>query len=441
MSACGHSEACLSPGLGRTCLCVRLLLSLRPEEEQERDGRQHELKALLAEPKPIAHVVLARALHLSCCARPSAFSPYAAAAVADAAHSEVMEQRPARRALHTLRWTVLRIQRWWRKQRLALHAWLRTALLLWGSFERASALEHVPSETKAYLLLEDRRQRRAAFTHELAKFRRAVRLQEHARGTAIFYARRRRALARALGGASIMASAKGMPAGAGWVARARQYDENFPCSVNAAGPPQPQKAARAASRVWHASAYLGAPSLPGTETEARPLARLHGTADVRPALARRSASMPFRTSVKRRNSSALLPREHAGAAAAPPVLDERTANAHATAVQRVVRGHQLRTLLRLAPPPNLAPLPRQPRWRALPTLDQLTRLHGRARARARAFGQIEVRAPVEQGDEHELRQTEDEAEHMASIAARLRAVDESAKPGRRKKSQRIVRRG
>lgn len=417
------------------------------------------------------------------------------------ARSEVVDVRPVRRALHTLRWTVLRLQRWWRSQLVALQAWVQVAVLAWERFERASGMEHVSWPVKASILLEDWAERRRAFVELLDRHRRALALREHARGTAAFYMRRRAALGGTLGAAWAAKLAerrahehvpgvdeaasparrrrgkRGSDDSAGGADGAKQLPAGSPArrgsqaeqsrriasrrsskapaaaaapsggssksSLGAAARRQSLSAARSSSGAGGSATRKASSVSPAARAHALPtavgeapalpiLARLHGAPE---RAWRGTANVPFRVSLKPRNGLvAVAAREVTNVTMR--MFGEGAMEKHAVAVQRVVRGHQLRRTIRLDALPEPGALPEPPHWRSIPSLERLPRFVSRARARmrhARADGEERStkRGILLLHADPTPKIGEDDG--GSEIVDRLRSLDESAGHGGRRR--------
>ncbi|KAG8465643.1 hypothetical protein KFE25_002950 [Diacronema lutheri] len=414
---------------------------------------------------------------------------------------EVVDVRPVRRALHTLRWTVLRLQRWWRSQLVALQAWVQVAVLAWERFERASGMEHVSWPVKASILLEDWAERRRAFVELLDRHRRALALREHARGTAAFYMRRRAALGGTLGAAWAAKLAerrahehvpgvdeaasparrrrgkRGSDDSAGGADGAKQLPAGSPArrgsqaeqsrriasrrsskapaaaaapsggssksSLGAAARRQSLSAARSSSGAGGSATRKASSVSPAARAHALPtavgeapalpiLARLHGAPE---RAWRGTANVPFRVSLKPRNGLvAVAAREVTNVTMR--MFGEGAMEKHAVAVQRVVRGHQLRRTIRLDALPEPGALPEPPHWRSIPSLERLPRFVSRARARmrhARADGEERStkRGILLLHADPTPKIGEDDG--GSEIVDRLRSLDESAGHGGRRR--------
>jgi hypothetical protein len=394
----------------------------------------------------------------------------------------VAQVAPARRALHVLRWTVLRMQKWWRNRQAFLSAWLQVSVRQWSQFEEAERLERVPDRVKASILLEDFHERRRAFIAQQVEWRRASVLRHHAIGSARFLHARRQQLAE--------------EASEGWCARLARFYDAHAAELDKAGaislapgaqpgvldtPSQSRRQSKSAQQ--QPSGRARKPSLAPARTE--PLRRLASAASVGTGASqsRRGSLQPTQSTLRRgsRARAATLASEAAAAAAEaatdpqplgalppPQEMDARLAASefgaprvpfrlslqrrncvadeaseetkitvrvfgkemierYVVAVQRQIRGHLLRKLIRLEPF-AIPDATEAPRWQNLTRISRLPRLIGRARAKLRnpekasaGGGKAQVRASallqVETVRHAQSAKLIEEAEQAARIAA------------------------
>jgi hypothetical protein len=106
--------------------------------------------------------------------------------------SENAAKSPYQLAVSSFRYKVTIVQRWWRRTRAALHAWLTVNTRQWSQQEAlAHAAERtVPATLKAAILLEDFHERRRALIALLDKQTRAVARVANTRASNAFHSMR-----------------------------------------------------------------------------------------------------------------------------------------------------------------------------------------------------------------------------------------------------------